>query len=93
MHGREEHARRACAITSLIASCEMHGLDPEFYLREVLVVVQSWNKQRLLELSPKYWIATRQRLIAEGKLKYIDLGKIAGSRLAFRRSKVPEPPF
>lgn len=83
-HGSDEHARRACALSSLIASCELHGLDPEFYLQEVLTVAPSWPLSRILELSPKNWVATRQRLIAEGRLKYIDLATIVESRIASR---------
>lgn len=83
-HGSDEHARRACAISSLIASCEMHGLDPELYLQEILTVAPSYPLSRVLELSPKNWVATRQRLIAEGRLKYLDLARITGSTLVFR---------
>lgn len=83
-HGSDEHARRACAISSLIASCEMHGLDPELYLQEILTVAPSYPLGRALDLSPKNWVATRQRLIAEGRLKYLDLARITGSRLFFR---------
>lgn len=83
-HGSDEHARRACAISSLIASCEMHGLDPELYLQEILTVAPSYPLSRVLDLSPKNWVATRQRLIAEGRLKYLDLARITGSRLVFR---------
>jgi hypothetical protein len=83
-HGSDEHARRACAISSLIASCEMHGLDPEFYLQEILTVLPSYPLSRVLDLSPKNWVATRKRLIAEGRLKYLDLARITGSRLVFR---------
>ncbi len=83
-HGSAEHAQRACAISSLIASCEVHGIDPEFYLQEVLTVAPSWPAHRVLELAPKHWIATRQRLIAEGRLRYLDLAQVTGSRLTFR---------
>ena len=83
-HGSDDHAKRACAISSLIASCELHGLDPELYLQEVLTVVPSWPVKRALELSPKNWVGTRQRLIAEGRLKYIDIAQITGSKLALR---------
>jgi hypothetical protein len=83
-HGSDEHARRACAISSLIASCEMHGLDPELYLQEILSVAPSYPLSRVLDLSPKNWVATRRRLIAEGRLKYLDLARITGSRLVFR---------
>jgi hypothetical protein len=84
-HGSDEHAKRACAVISLIASCEEIGLDPEFYLQEVLTVAPSWPIHRMLELTPKHWVATRQRLIAEGRLKYIDLAKVLGSRLTSGR--------
>jgi len=83
-HGSADHAERACAISSLIASCEIHGIDPEFYLQEVLTVAPSWPAHRALELTPKHWIETRQRLIAEGRLCYLDLARVTGSRLAFR---------
>ncbi|KYF47635.1 hypothetical protein BE04_15345 [Sorangium cellulosum] len=83
-HGSDEHAVRACAITSLIATCKMHGLDPELYLQEILTVAPSYPLRRILDLSPKNWVATRQRLIADGRLKYLDLARITGSRLAFR---------
>jgi len=83
-HGSDEHAERACAIASLIASCELHGLDPELYLQEVLTVAPSYPVRDILDLSPKNWVATRQRLIAEGRLKYLDLARLCGSRLAFR---------
>jgi hypothetical protein len=83
-HGSAEHARRACAVYSLIASCKVHGIDPEFYLQEVLTVAPSWPAHAVLELAPKHWIATRQRLIAEGRLRYIDLAQVTGSRLRFR---------
>jgi transposase len=83
-HGSDEHARRACAISSLIASCQMHGLDPELYLQEVLTVAPSYPLHRVLDLSPKNWVATRQRLIADGRLKYLDLARITDSRLVFR---------
>jgi len=83
-HGSDEHAICACAISSLIASCPLHDLDPELYLQEVLTVAPSWPLTRMLELSPKNWVATRQRLIAEGRLSYIDLAHVTGSRIASR---------
>jgi len=83
-HGSDEHARRACALSSLIASCQLHGLDPEFYLQEILTVAPSYPLSRILDLSPKNWVTTRKRLIAEGRLKYLDLARITGSKLVFR---------
>lgn len=43
---------------SLIASCALHGLNPEIYLEQLLRIVPHWPKNRALELSPKYWTRT-----------------------------------
>jgi transposase len=47
---------------SLVASCALHGIDPEGYLRDLFRVLPVWPKNRMLELAPKYWRATRERL-------------------------------
>ncbi|WP_239989522.1 transposase domain-containing protein [Corallococcus macrosporus] len=46
-----------------IPTARLHGLDPEAYLRDVLRVLAHWPHQRYLELAPKYWAATRARLL------------------------------
>jgi len=64
-YGSDTHAEAAAAIFSVIASCRLHTLDPFQYLEEVLRVLPYWTRDRYLELSPKYWRATRGRLRAE----------------------------
>jgi transposase len=83
-HGSEDHARSACALSSLVASAELHGLDPEFYLQEILTVIPSYPVKRVLELAPENWLETRQRLITDGTLKYFDLARATGCALTFR---------
>lgn len=61
-YGSDTHAEAAAAIFSVIASCRLHRLDPYQYLDEVLRVLPDWPRDRYLELSPKYWRATRARL-------------------------------
>jgi hypothetical protein len=61
-YGSDTHAEAAAAIFSVIASCRLHRLDPHQYLDDVLRVLPYWPKDRYLELSPKYWPATRARL-------------------------------
>jgi hypothetical protein len=51
-------------VYSLLASCQLHGLDPELYLKEVLRVMPYWPRERYLELA-KYCAATRAVLKAE----------------------------
>lgn len=64
-YGSDTHAQAAAAIFSVIASCRLHGLDPFQYLEEILRVLPYWPRDRYLELSPKYWRATRGRLRAD----------------------------
>jgi hypothetical protein len=42
---------------SLIASCELHRLDPETYLAEIIHVLPYWSRNQ-------YWAATRARIPA-----------------------------
>jgi transposase len=60
--GSDDHAESAGHIFSLLASCKLHGLDPEAYLRDLFRVLAHWPKDRYLELAPKSWAATRARL-------------------------------
>jgi len=47
---------------SLVASCQLHGIDPEGYLRDLFRVLPVWPKNRMLELAPKFWRETRALL-------------------------------
>ena len=60
--GSDDHAQSAANLFSLIASCQLHGLDPETYLAEIFRVMPHWPRDRYLELAPKYWSRTRARL-------------------------------
>jgi hypothetical protein len=79
LYGSDTHARAAAAIFSVLASCRLHGTEPERYLEELIRVLPCWPEDRFLELSPKLWKATRLRL-AEHELSAL-IGDIT----------VPEP--
>jgi transposase len=72
--GSDDHAQAAANLFSLIASCLLHGLDPENYLTDIFRVMPYWPRDRYLELAPKYWTAKRARL-AETELA-LPLGHI-----------------
>ena len=72
--GSDDHASAAANLMSLIASCELHRLDPETYLAEILHVLPFWPRDRYLELAPKYWAATRARIPAAELA--VEIGKI-----------------
>jgi len=50
---------------SLIASCHLHGINPQTYLEEVLRLAPHWPATQTLRLSPKYWSQTRAALSTE----------------------------
>ena len=60
--GSDDHANAAANLFSLIASCQLHGLDSEDYLADIFRVLPYWPRDRFLELAPKYWRTTRARL-------------------------------
>jgi transposase len=72
--GSEDGAEWNTIAVSLIASCKLHGIEPWAYLRDVLILLPDWPRDRVLELAPKYWKqtleqpGTRERL--EGSIFY-----------------------
>ena len=61
--GSDDHAQTTANIFTAIASAKLHLIDPEDYLRDIFRVLPHWPKDRYLELAPKYWGATRAKLI------------------------------
>jgi hypothetical protein len=51
-----------CTYRSLISSAILHRLNPHDYLEEVLRLVRHWPKERMLELAPKNWRGTVEKL-------------------------------
>ncbi len=50
--GSDSGGERAAAMYSLIGSAKLNGLDPEAYLREVLVRIADHPINRIAELLP-----------------------------------------
>lgn len=63
-YGSDHHAESAAALFTIIASCRLHRIEPEQYLDEVLRLLPHWPQERFLELAPKFWNATRDKLDA-----------------------------
>jgi len=59
--GSDNGATANATITSLVASCQMHGIEPWAYLRDVLTLLPAWSQTRVLQLAPKFWQKTRQQ--------------------------------
>ncbi len=59
--GSDDGGVTNATLVSLLASCEMHGLEPYAYLRDLLCVLPSWPQTRVLELAPANWKTTAAR--------------------------------
>lgn len=78
--GSDDTAEAAANLYSLIASCKLHGLDPEHYLAEMIHVMPYWPRDRFLELAPAYWAQTRARidpLELEAELGFVTVPPVA----------------
>lgn len=60
--GSDDHAQTTANLLSIVASAKLHDLDPEEYVRDLLRVLPHWPRDRYIELAPKRWRATRDRL-------------------------------
>jgi transposase len=74
--GSEGGAKWNTIFVSLIASCELHKIEPWSYLRDVLSLIARWRAQDALALSPKYWGQTlkhprTQELLANDPLRTV----------------------
>jgi len=68
--GSDEGAEWNAIAVSLIASCDLHGIEPWAYLRDVLILLPDWPKGRILELAPKFWKQTLEQSDARKRLDY-----------------------
>ncbi|WP_437554775.1 IS66 family transposase [Sorangium sp. So ce367] len=66
--GSDDGAEWNAIIVSLIASCALHQIDPWAYLRDVLILLPSWPRDRVLELAPKSWKQTLENTDARERL-------------------------
>ena len=46
--GSDDHAQATANLFTLIASCKLHHLDPELYLRDLFRVLVHWPRDRYL---------------------------------------------
>lgn len=58
--GNDDAGDVNATFVSLLASCQMHGIEPWSYLRDLLCLLPSWPRRRVLELAPARWEATLQ---------------------------------
>ena len=80
--GSEDGALANTVFVSLIASCELHAIEPWRYLRDLFYLLPDWPKSRVLELAPAYWNQTLEQGEAQRRL---DENPLRRALLAFVR--------
>ena len=60
--GSDAHAESLSHLFTLESSARLHGLDPEAYFRDLIRVLPHWPRERYLELCPRDWARTRDRI-------------------------------
>jgi len=66
--GSEDGALTNTVFVSLIASCQMHGIEPWAYLRDLFYLLPDWPRSRVLKLAPAYWKQTLEKGEAQRRL-------------------------
>ena len=66
--GSDEAAGVNTTFVSLLASCGMHGVEPWAYLRDLLCLLPSWHRSRVLELAPVNWQQTLEQQDTQQRL-------------------------
>ena len=92
--GSDDAGSVNAAFVSLLASCQLHGIEPSGYLRDLLCLLPSWPIQRVLELAPLHWNETRehedtQQRLAANVFRRVSLGPGRTSRPEVARRDRP----
>ena len=66
--GNDDAAEVNTTFVSLLASCQMHGIEPWAYLRDLLCLIADWPARRVLELTPASWRQTLEQPEAQQRL-------------------------
>jgi transposase len=67
--GSDKGAQRIADVYTVLATCRLHGVNPQDYLTDVIHKIQNgWPKSRIAELMPEVWQAARA-----SAAKHVDL--------------------
>ena len=53
--GSADHAQNLAIIQSIIATCQLHSVNPYEYVRHMLIEIQTHPASRIAELMPWRW--------------------------------------
>lgn len=67
--GSEDGGKANARFVSLLASCQLHEIEPWAYLRDLFCLLPDWNQTRVLELAPAFWKTTSARADVQHRLQ------------------------
>ena len=80
--GSDDGGDTNATFVSLLASCQLHGLEPFAYLRDLFCLLPNWPAKRVLDLAPAYWKKTiqdeqAQKALAANVFRQVSLGLLS----------------
>jgi transposase len=66
--GSDDGAEVNATFVSLLASCQLHDLEPWSYLRDLFCLLPSWPHRRVLDLAPANWKQTLENQDTQQRL-------------------------
>jgi transposase len=77
--GNDDGAEANATFVSLLASCQLHDIEPWGYLRDLFCLLPSWPRHRVLDLAPANWNQIlknedAQQRLAANKFRQASLG-------------------
>jgi transposase len=63
--GSDDGAEVNATFVSLLASCSLHKIEPQGYVRDLLCLLPRWPRHRVLELAPVNWRQTLEKREAQ----------------------------
>jgi transposase len=59
--GNDDAGSINAGFVTPLASCQLHGLEPWAYLRDLLCLLPRWPVSRVLALAPVHWQQTAEQ--------------------------------
>ncbi len=77
--GSDDGGEVNATFVTLLASCQLHDIEPSGYLRDIFCLLPGWNQKRVLELAPVNWEKTlensdTQQRLATNIFRQVSLG-------------------
>ena len=66
--GNDDAGEVNATFVSLLASCQLHGIEPLGYMRDLLCLLPSWQNSRVLDLAPANWNKTLEQKDTQQRL-------------------------